>query len=217
MDRKRYILLSIGLIVVSGCTTPTTTEPPIYSNDPPPPTSYRDVESKSRAGGIGVEGRDIVSMADDMVRDLLTSGVFGGHEREPRIVIDSTYLTNESSARVNKNVITDLLLTNLVRASRGQMYFVDREMVRAAEQERALKRDGVVDSGTVRMTGGTAGADYRLVGRITSLDAVNSSTGVHDKTYVFTFRLNELETSAIAYAFPAYTISKFGADDAVYR
>jgi hypothetical protein len=188
-----------------------------YENAEGARTVYRDVQDASPAGGIGLESRDLISLTDDMMRDLLSSGILTNREIAPRVIIDAEYLSNQSSARFNKNILTDTLRTSLIRSALGKIAFVTREYAGMVEQERALKRDGVVDTGTIRMTEATAGADFRLVGRITSLDAVNTSTNVQDRTYFFTFELVDLELNVAAYAFGPYQFSKFGQEDVIYR
>jgi hypothetical protein len=189
----------------------------MYENAPGSATVYRDVQAASPAGGIGLESRDLLSISDDMMRDFLASGMLTNREAAPRVIIDAEYLSNQSTARFNKNILTDTLRTELIRNAQGRIIFVTREYAGMVEEERALKRDGKVDSGTIRLTDATAGADFRLVGRISSLDAVNTSTNVQDRTYFFTFELVDLELNVALYAFGPYEFSKFGQDDVIYR
>jgi penicillin-binding protein activator len=199
------------IATLASCSTTT------YDNAAGTPTVYRDVQDASPAGGIGLEARDLVGITDDMMRDLLTSGLLTDRDVAPRVIIDAEYLSNQSTARFNKNILTDTLRTELIRNSLGRILFVTREYSGMVEAERALKRDGVVDSGTIRLTEATAGADFRLVGRISSLDAVNTSSSVQDRTYFFTFELVDLELNVAVYAFGPYEFSKFGQDDVIYR
>jgi penicillin-binding protein activator len=189
----------------------------VYENAAPSHTVYRDIQSPSAAGGIGINSADIVSMTDDMMRDLMTSGILTGRAAAPRVMISSRDIKNESSARLNKNVITENLMNNLIRVSRGRVLFFNRDFHEQIEKERRLKRDGAVDSGTIRMAQATSGADYLLTGRITSMDEVNTQTGVHDKSYFFTFQLYDAEMGVPVYALGPYSIAKFGADNVVYR
>lgn len=203
--------LLVTALLSAACSTTT------YENAAGTPTVYRDVQSATRSGGIGIEARDILTITDDMMRDLISSGILTSRESAPRVIIDAQYITNESSARLNKNIITDTLRTELIRNSRGQIVFVTREYTEMVEKERALKRDGIVGTGTIRMTEATAGADFRLVGRISSLDAVNSQTSVQDRTYFFSFELIDLELNVALYAMGPYQFSKYGQDNVIYR
>src|SRR5690606_9027156 len=101
--------------------------------------------------------------------------------------------TNESSSRINKNMITDRLRIELQRAAQGRMVFIGREYSGMVEAERELKRSGVTDAGTIRSTRGTAGADFRLVGRITSADAVDSSSALTSRYQQISFEMIDLE------------------------
>lgn len=189
----------------------------VYENARGNATNYRDVESSSKAGGVGLEARDITSVVDDMYRDLLSSGLFNTRPVPPRILVDSKHLVNQSSSRIDKAILTDTLRTKLVRASLGKIYFVSRESINIVENERDLKRDGVVDVGTRGLTKATAGVDYFLRGRITSRDEVNSNSGIHDRTYSMNFELVDMEQGIIMYAMGPYEMSKFGSDDVIYR
>lgn len=214
LQRPRKFFISVLVpVFLAGCATETVT----YENAAGSPTVYRPVESSTRTGGIGIEARDILTITDDMMRDLLTSGLLANREAAPRVIIDAQYITNESSARLNKNIITDTLRTEMIRNSAGRIFFVTREYSQMVEQERALKRDGVVDTGTIRMTEATAGADFRLVGRISSLDAVNSASNLQDRTYFFSFELIDLELNVALYALGPYQFSKYGQDNVIYR
>jgi curli biogenesis system outer membrane secretion channel CsgG len=204
------MVMASALLTACGTTT-------VYENAPPRQTNYRDVQSPSAAGGIGVNANDVVSMTDDMMRDLMTSGLWTGRDQPPRVMISSSDIRNESSARINKNVITENLMNNLIRVSHGRVIFFNRDFQVQINKERKLKREGVVDSGTIRLAQATSAADYLLTGKITSMDQVNTQTGVHDRTYFFTFQLYDAEMGVPLYALGPYSISKFGADNVVYR
>ncbi len=210
----KKLLLSFALVVLLSACASTDT---VYENRSAQPTVYRDVESASKAGGIGLEARDITSVTDDMFRDLISSGLFEQRSTPPRILIDSKHLVNQSSARIDKDVLTDTLRTRLVRASLGKIYFVSRESIGVVEKERKLKRDGVVDTGSRTLSKATAGVDFFMRGRISSLDQVNTSTGVHDRSYSMSFELIDMEQGIIIYAMGPYQFAKFGNDDVIYR
>jgi PBP1b-binding outer membrane lipoprotein LpoB len=206
-------LLSIlGALAAGGCTTTTA-----YDNRPGPPTGYQPItESGTVSGGVGIESQDIVAMTDRMMRDILATPAFGSASTPPRVIVDSSYFVNEGSSRVNKNLITDRLRVELARAARGRMTFVGRENVAAVEDERELKSQGVTDGGTRRRTSGTAGADFRLTGRINSLDKVNPRTGQRARYNQITFEMLELESGIIAWS-GMYEFQKVGEEDLIYR
>lgn len=180
-------------------------------------TVYEDVRTSSQTvQGIGLESQDIVAVTDQMMRDMLANPALGGRARPPRIILDSQYFTNESASRINKNMITDRLRIELQRASQGRMLFVGREHAAMVEAERDLKRAGVTDAGTIRSTRGTAGADFRLVGRITSSDAVDTRSSATSRYQMLTFEMIDLEYGTVVWA-GMYEMKKTAQDDVIYR
>ncbi|MCT2559364.1 penicillin-binding protein activator LpoB [Tsuneonella sp. YG55] len=166
--------------------------------------------------GVGIESRDLLSMADQMVRDILAQPVIAARATAPRVIVDSRYFTNESSQRINANLITDRLRTSLNRASDGRLVFLARQNAAMIEEERALKREGVTDSGTAGMTQAQFGGDFRLTGNIASQDARSSRTGTIQRFTQITFELVDLESGAIVWS-NGYDISRAATDDVVYR
>ncbi|THB73614.1 MAG: penicillin-binding protein activator LpoB, partial [Desulfobulbaceae bacterium] len=131
------------------------------------------------------------------------------------VIVDEVYFSNESTSRINKKLITDRLRIQLNRAALGRMVFVARHLSKMVEDERSMKRDGVVDGGTIRKTQATAGADYRLGGTITSLDA-RASDGTVSRYHQIAFEMIDLEYGTIVWA-NMYEFKKMAAEDAVYR
>lgn len=201
-------VISIG--VLAGCATTG------VNNTAGKKTVYEDVHTSSEAvKGIGIESQDITSMTDKMVRDMLANPILSGRVPSPRVIIDSEYFYNESSSRINKNMITDRILIELQRAANGRIIFIGRQHAAMVEGERQLKRDGVTDGGSIRHTSATAGADFRLVGRITSSDAVTSS-GVTSRYQQITFQMIDLEYGTVVWA-GLYEFKKTAQDDIIYR
>lgn len=166
--------------------------------------------------GVGIESRDLLAMADQMVRDILATPVLAARKVPPRVIIDSRYFTNESSQRINQNLITDRLRTSLNRASEGRMVFLARQNAAMIEEERALKREGVTDSGTAGLTQAQFGADYRLTGNIASQDARNARTGQVQRFTQINFELVDLESGAIVWS-NSYDVARAATDDVTYR
>nr|WP_315398399.1 penicillin-binding protein activator LpoB [uncultured Duganella sp.] len=181
------------------------------------PVMYQDVASASpTTAGVGVESQDVVSMTDRMMRDILATPAISGRATAPRIIIDSEYFTNDSSSRINKNTITDRLRVELNRASAGRLVFVARHYGDMAARERDAKRNGEADGGTVRQTKARAGGDFRLGGRITSLDAMKKGTGAISRYHLITFELIDLEQETIAWS-GSFEFKKEAQDDILYR
>src|SRR5262249_3845931 len=136
------------------------------------PATYIAPQDKGPVSGTGIEGRDVIAVTDEMVRDLLATPQISQRSTPPRILMDAANYENQSSQRINKNLLVDRLRIQLQRASQGRIQFVGQEYANIVEKQRALKRAGKTDVGTNKLTRATAGVDYILVGRINSLDAV---------------------------------------------
>lgn len=175
-----------------------------------------DPESKGPVSGMGIEARDIVAMSDQMVRDMLSSAELANRETPPRVIIDSAYFSNESSQRINKNLLTDRLRVGLNRASQGRLVFLARAKAAMIEEERALKREGATDTGTTGLTRAQAGADFRLTGNIASLESRDNRTGTMQRFTQITYEMVDLESGAIVWS-NAYDVMRAATDDVVYR
>lgn len=197
------------LLMLGGCIT----EPPNAAGIAP---QTLDPSQRGPVGGVGIESGDIISMTDQMMRDMLTNPQLAGRTPAPRIIVDAEYFINESAQPINKNAITDRLRVSLNRASNGRMVFVGRQFSAAVQQERELKRQGVVDIGTTGLTKAQAAADFRLVGRITSADARNTRTGVQQRYSQVTFEMIDLEAGVLVWS-GLYEFARTAADDVIYR
>ncbi|MDG5500155.1 penicillin-binding protein activator LpoB [Marinobacter sp. BGYM27] len=201
--------LALSSLLLTGCATQ-------IENAAGKPTVYEDPSTTGRVSGVGIESQDVVGMTDQMMRDMLSNPMLTGRDTSPRIIIDNQYMRNESSSVINTNQLTDRLRIELNRAANGRMVFVARELSDMVQQERDLKRDGVVDGGTIRKTRAQAGADFRLAGRITSLDAVDRSTGTKSRYSQITFEMVDLELGTIVWS-GLYEMRKAAQDNVLYR
>lgn len=182
----------------------------------PPPSVYSSPDSSGAVRGVGTESQDIVSMSDQMMRDMLTIPKLMNAATPPRVIIDSRYFRNESSEMIDKALITDRIRVGLSRAAQGRIRFLGREYIDATESERELKDTGRVDVGTTGRTQASGGADYRLVGRIGTRDSIDPQTGVHERYSVYTFELLDLEYGDLIWS-NLYEFKKATADNVVYR
>lgn len=206
-----------AVIVLAALATGCATTHPGLDNSPGRQTVYTDARStSSQVAGVGVESQDVISMTDQMMRDILATPQIAGRTTAPRIVLDAEYFMNDSASRINKNVITDRLRVALNRSAAGRMVFLGRHYGNMVASERDLKREGGADAGTVRSTRAPAGADFRLGGRITSMDAASSRSGVVSRYHQITFELIDLELGNIAWS-GLYEFRKEAQDDVVYR
>jgi penicillin-binding protein activator len=213
-NKHRLHLLTASLLLAStlaGCQT----NPPLQ-NATGVSSMEVDPSRKGPVSGVGVEGQDIIAMTDGMMRDMLAEQIFQDTGKRPRVIIDSEYFVNESSQAINKNIITQRLMVNLNRAAKTRMQFINRQNTAMVERERQLKRSGTTDVGTTGLTKAQAGADYRLSGKINSLDSRNVKTGLIQRYTQISFEMTDLETGEIVWT-GIYEFSRAAADDVVYR
>ena len=210
MKLTAFVALA-GAAMLAGCATSN------VDNSAGRKTVYQDVSTQSATvAGVGVESQDVVSMTDKMIRDILANPQIAGRSTPARIIIDSAYFSNDSSSRLNKNAITDRLRVELNRAANGRLVFVARHYGDMVQNERDAKRSGQTDAGTIRSTKATAGGDFRLGGRITSMDAASTTSGNVARYHQITFELIDLEYGTIAWS-GLYEFKKEARDDVIYR
>jgi hypothetical protein len=211
--RSMFLIgISIAAALATGACTPTSA----VRNAAGSPTLDLDPGTRGPVAGVGIEAQDIVSMTDRIMRDMLTSPVLAARQTAPQVIIDSAYFDNESSQRLNKNAITDRLRISLNRAAQGRMVFIARERAAMVGEERDLKRAGIVDRGTTGLTHAQASGDYRLSGRITSLDSRSGASGMQQRYNQITFEMVDLERGTIVWS-GLYEFARAAADDVVYR
>lgn len=205
---RRLMTVAAAALLLSACQT--------VQNTAGAPTTYQDPASLGAVRGVGIESQDIVSMTDQMMRDMLTEPRLANAASAPNVIIDAEYFVNESSSRINRNTITDRLRVSLQRASQGRLNFVARHNANMVQAERNLKRQGVTDKGKNPTAQAQKGGDYRLGGRITSLDARDPRTGMMSRYSQIIFEMTDLETAEIVWS-GIYEFSKAAADDVIYR
>ena len=209
-----WYLTGLPLALLLGACSTVTTYPVV--NAPGTPTTYQDPGTRGPVSGVGIEAQDIVSMTDKMMRDMLGNPALVGRPTPPRVIIDAEYFANESSSRLNKNSITDRLRVSLNQASQGRLVFVGRQFADMVARERDLKRQGVTDTGTTGMAKAQLGGDFRMGGRITSLDARSPATGQMSRYNQITFEMVDLENGQIVWS-GIYEFLKTAQDDVIYR
>jgi penicillin-binding protein activator len=205
---RRLMIAAFAGLSLSACQT--------VQNEAGTPTTYQDPGTLGAVKGVGIESQDIISMTDQMMRDMLTEPRLANAAVPPNVIVDGEYFVNESSSRINRNSITDRLRVGLQRASQGRMQFVARHNVYMVESERKLKRQGAVDAGKNAAAAAQKGGDYRLGGRITSLDARDAKTGMMSRYTQIIFEMTDLESAEIVWS-GIYEFSKTAADDVIYR
>ena len=175
-----------------------------------------DPTRRGPVSGIGIEGQDVLAITDRMIRDILATPVFVNRQAPPQVVLDSANFRNESSQRINKDLIVNRLRVQLNRAASGRMVFVGRAFQDMVGSERQLKRDGAVDVGTTGLTQATAGGDFGLTGSISTLDSRDPATGTMQRYTQITFEMYDLERGTIVWS-DMYEFTRAATDDIVYR
>lgn len=165
--------------------------------------------------GVGIESNDITAMTKEMVKDITESSIFLNKVIKPRIIVDSKYFINDSSSIINKDILTDRLRSMLIRSSSGKIIFVGRQNVNMVSKEKSLKQNKVVSSNS-NSNKKILGADFRLTGRITSVDATNPQTGKISRFNQINFEIVSLDTSEIIWS-NIYSFEKSGTDAIIYR
>jgi len=208
-----FVCFVLGSSILSGCVTHTKEA----NNRTNGQTVYEDIQDSGQAQGIGIESQDIVAMTDKIMRDMLTNPHIAGRDVAPYIIIDDKYFSNESSSvLMNKRLITERLMVNLNRAAQGRILFIERGAIDMVEQERKLKETGKVTSGTMGTTYAPAGADFRLTGKILSLDGVIETSGMKSRYHSITFKMIDLETAIVMWS-GIYEFKKSSIESGIYR
>jgi hypothetical protein len=176
-----------------------------------------DPTSRGAISGVGIESRDIDMMADQVVRELMSRPDLVATGTPPRVVVDSEKFYNNSSQRIDRDMITSALRASLNRAAAGRIRFVSRESMDIVMRERELKRSGVADVGTRGMTRGVSGLDFQMIGKMTSLDSRDGRSGLIQRRTQVIFELVDMETGDLPWTSNPYIILRASGDDIVYR
>lgn len=177
---------------------------------------YVEPDQKSEISGVGIDSRDISLMTSKMMTDILEASVFFQDKTPPKVIIDAEYFKNEGSTRIDKNLITDKLRTGLNRAAAGKMIFLGREYLEMMMKELALKQSGITNDENENAESQIYAADYRLGGRISTLDKVNPKQGTFSRYHQILFEMIDLKTGAIVWS-NAYDFKKVAQEDVIYR
>jgi penicillin-binding protein activator len=54
-----------------------------------------DPGTRGPVAGVGIEGQDIVSMTDRMMRDMMSNPTLAAAQRPPQIIVDGEFFENE--------------------------------------------------------------------------------------------------------------------------
>ena len=210
MNTARYIPTLGTCLLLAACVAP---EAGRYVAAP---STYVDTSVQGPVAGVGIESQDIDAMADKMARDLLATPQIAARSVPPRIILDDSDFQNVGSQAFDKGMITDALRVRLNRAAQGRMVFLDRAHMASVQAERELKRSGATDVGTTGLTRAVAGSDFKLTGKIRTLNANNNRTGMRQRRTQVTFEMTDQESDVLVWS-NDYTFQKASADDIAYQ
>src|SRR4051812_30510622 len=90
----RHLALIATLSLLSGCADGVQNSAGIAT---------RDVDPSKRGpiGGVGLEGKDVASVADQMMRSMLQSPVLANATPPPQLIVDAQFFTIESTQQFN--------------------------------------------------------------------------------------------------------------------
>lgn len=155
-----------------------------------------DPDAPDAVGGAALQSQDIRTMADQMARDLGSTGILTSQADGQTVTFHITEMKNESADVINKSIILTKLRTELFRGLGGKVRVLDRsaEGLAAVQKERDAKRSGAV-AGNEGKRGAILGSDYVLKGLIQ--DRVQQSGKLKSAYYLVTFELTDLETGEL--------------------
>lgn len=202
---KLGIAVVAASMLATGCATV----------DQYPATGVIDLDPAARGlvAGVGLEGHDVVGMTDQMMRDMLATPSLAGRSVPPRVAITADAFSNESSQRLDKNLIVNRLRVALNRAAQGRMVFVGR-FDRDRLETRRVRAPAVFSNAVYGQE--PTGADFVLEGSINSMSSRSATTGMVQQYSQVSFELKDIRNGALVWA-GLYEIQRAGADDVVYR
>lgn len=206
---SRFLLsgLAAASAFLAGCATNAGVRQPAGV----PVTEMRPDE-RGFVSGTGIESQDLVSVTDKMARSILGIPEIARAQTKPYIVLDP--VVNNTRFPINKDIFLTRIRTQLNSKATGRVSFLDRDMMKTLERERALKQSGQVTSSSDPNVVEFRGADYFLTGK---LDGLTTRTSAGTSDYVlYSFRLTSARTSEIVWEDSA-EIKKQGLEDAAYR
>lgn len=207
-------LLAVFLFftAVTGCATYTSN----VDNSAGRPTKYMDMEDVTETEHVGIEAQDIAGICDKMMRSMMANPLLANAAQPPHVLISAEGLQNQTSDRINLNILADEILSGLGQAANGRMILIDNQAFMLIEKQKKLKTQGVTGQGTLRYSKTTLGVDYQIVGRLTEHQTVSNKTGLVDRATYINFRMVDMQTGQAVW-FGNYKFRKGAADDIIYR
>jgi len=172
-------------------------------------SAYVNPDEPDELGGTGIDSQDVRTVAREMSRDLIGSSALANATAKPIIALLPT--RNETSFRVDTDIITLQMRNELIKFAGDKATFVQRERMGDIRAERDAKRAGEVSSSGEKMI---SGADYFLTG---TLKSITKSAGGKRSDYIYySFELIDAESSNVVWA-NDYDVKKVGERGVLYR
>lgn len=206
---SRLLLAGVvaGSAFLAGCET---TEG--VKNPAGVPVTEMKPDERGFVAGTGIESQDLVSVTDKMARSILGIPEVARAQVRPTVVLEP--VVNNTRFPINKDIFLTRIRTQLNSKAAGRVSFLDREMMKTLERERALKQSGQVTASSDPRVVEFRGADFFLTGK---LDGLTTRTSAGTSDYVlYSFRLTNARTSEIVWEDSA-EVKKQGLEDAAYR
>ncbi len=176
------------------------------------PVTEMKPDERGFVAGTGVESQDLVAVTDKMSRSILAIPEIMNAKATPRIVLEP--VVNNTRFPIDKDIFISRIRIQLNQKSAGKVRFLDREMMKTLENERALKQSGQVTASSDPNVVEFRGADFFLTGK---LEGITTKTSAGTSDYIlYSFRLTDARTSEIVWE-DSSEIKKQGLEDAAYR
>jgi PBP1b-binding outer membrane lipoprotein LpoB len=208
-NTSRFLFLAsvvAGPVLMTGCATQGVQNPSGVAV-----TEMRPDE-KGFVQGTGVESQDLAAVTDKMARSIVGIPQIARSQTAPTIILEP--VVNNTRFPINKDIFLSRLRLMLSSKAAGRVTFLDREMAKAFERERELKKSGQVTSSSNPNVVEFLGADYILTGKLEGM-TTRTSQGTSDYV-LYSFRLSDVRTTAVIWEDFA-EIKKQGLEDAAYR
>ena len=152
-----------------------------------------DADSPDEVGGAVLQSQDIRTMAQQMSRDIGSTGILTSTANNETVRFHIMRMENQSSDVINNEIIVSSIETELIKAYGARIVVLDRSSVGldAVKREREAKRSGAV-AGNEGKRSDVLGSDYVLYGVIR--DRQQQSGKLRSAYYAITFTLTDLES-----------------------
>jgi uncharacterized protein (TIGR02722 family) len=174
-----YWLIFFLLILFGGCSSSQSSETLVQRVDP---SGIYDTD-------ITFSSEDLHQTVQKMVSSMLQNKIFDG-----TITIDVYKMQNNTDEHIDTQVITDSIKTAIIKS--GKARFIDTRLRKVLQQELDFQNKNLYsDKVKAKIIGRQIGADYLLVGKVSSIKQRNVQR--IDYYYVVTLELVNVENGTV--------------------